>query len=136
MLKTEKKKKGYVAVSLSKNGKVKSHLIHRLVAQAFIANPENKPIVNHLDENTSNNNVENLSWVTNEENLNYSRVHEKHRKIQPPYEAQIIKLYTSGLAVNKIKKITGFKQLAITNTLKRAGIYKTKGNQYENHRNA
>lgn len=48
-----------------------SYWVHRLVAQTFIPNPDNKPEVNHKDENPANNRVDNLEWVTREENLNY-----------------------------------------------------------------
>jgi hypothetical protein len=58
---------GYMSVSLS-NKKVKSFSVHRLVADAFIENPENKPQVNHKDKNSRNNNLSNLEWVTNAEN--------------------------------------------------------------------
>lgn len=58
----------YLHVSLSKNKKVRPHNIHRLVAQAFIPNPENKPQVNHIDGNKCNNKVGNLEWVTATEN--------------------------------------------------------------------
>lgn len=51
---------GYCAVNLSKNGTYKSFYVHRLVAEAFILNPECKPYINHIDENKSNNNVSNL----------------------------------------------------------------------------
>lgn len=54
-----------------KNGKVKVKFVHRIVAEAFIYNPDNKPYVNHLDETRDNNNVDNLEWVTHEENINY-----------------------------------------------------------------
>lgn len=53
---------------LSKDGKVKNESIHRLVAQAFIPNPDSKPQVNHIDCNTLNNNVSNLEWCTAKEN--------------------------------------------------------------------
>lgn len=62
---------GYLVVNLSKNGKVKTHKIHRLVAQVFIPKPENKPDVNHIDENKTNNLYSNLEWVTAKENNNH-----------------------------------------------------------------
>lgn len=60
---------GYLVVNLSYRQKTKMFLVHRLVAKAFIKNPENKAQVNHIDENKSNNNVKNLEWVTPRENL-------------------------------------------------------------------
>ncbi len=62
---------GYTSVCLSKNGQAKSFYVHRLVAETYIPNPENKPQVNHKDENRSNNNVNNLEWTTAKENSNY-----------------------------------------------------------------
>ena len=64
--------RGYKRISLCKNGKEKKYSIHRLVAQAFLPNPDNLPVVNHKDENKLNNNVENLEWCTQEYNVNYS----------------------------------------------------------------
>lgn len=64
---------GYLYVVLSKNGEVKQYLIHRLVAQAFLPNPNNYPQVNHKDENKLNNNVENLEWCTAQYNNEYSK---------------------------------------------------------------
>lgn len=58
----------YLQTSLWKNNKEKRCLIHRLVAQAFIPNPANKPQVNHKDKNDLNNEVLNLEWVTVSEN--------------------------------------------------------------------
>jgi hypothetical protein len=52
--------------------KYKNFRAHRIVCLAFIENPENKPFVNHKDENPSNNKIENLEWITNKENINYS----------------------------------------------------------------
>lgn len=63
--------RGYVKILLTKNGKHKLESVHRLVALAFIHNPENKPCVNHIDENPSNNNLQNLNWMTNKENSNW-----------------------------------------------------------------
>jgi hypothetical protein len=69
--------KGYLQISLSSQGKIKKCLIHRLVAEAFIPNLENFPQVNHKDENTMNNSVENLEWCTVEYNANYGRHNSK-----------------------------------------------------------
>ena len=61
----------YLKVHLSKNGVGKQFKVHRLVAQAYIPNPEDKPMVNHRDENKQNNCVNNLEWVTASENTKY-----------------------------------------------------------------
>lgn len=61
---------GYKYVSLYKEGKVKSVKVHRLVAEAFIPNPENKPCIDHIDTDRTNNRVNNLRWVTYKENAN------------------------------------------------------------------
>ena len=63
---------GYCTTYLYKNNKKKSFLCHRLVAEAFISNPDNLPQVNHKDENKLNNCVENLEWCTAKYNVNYS----------------------------------------------------------------
>jgi len=60
--------KGYHQYSLSKNGVQKCFLAHRLIANAFIPNPHNKPFVNHLDKVRGNNHVDNLEWCTQMEN--------------------------------------------------------------------
>lgn len=68
ILKTSIDNHGYLQVNLSKNGKVKRFHVHRLVAEAFIPNPQNKPQVNHIDGNRANSNKNNLEWVTDREN--------------------------------------------------------------------
>ena len=60
---------GYKKVELAKDGKKKSLKVHRLVANAFIPNPMNKPYINHIDGNPINNCVENLEWCTQHENV-------------------------------------------------------------------
>lgn len=67
----ELKNKGYLVVPLSRDGKTNNHRVNRLVAIAFIENPDNKEQVNHIDENKKNNNVENLEWSTSIENVNH-----------------------------------------------------------------
>ena len=59
---------GYKTVHLTNNGKGKMFTVHRLVAETFIPNTSNKPIINHIDGNKSNNKVENLEWCTYKEN--------------------------------------------------------------------
>jgi hypothetical protein len=63
---------GYFYVNISNNNKAKKFTIHRLVAQAFIPNPENKPQVNHKDGDKLNNEINNLEWCTASENIKHS----------------------------------------------------------------
>ena len=72
-----KHKGGYLQVALWKNNKPKYYFIHRLVAEAFIPNPDNLQQVNHKDENKTNNNVWNLEWRTRKYNMNYGTMRER-----------------------------------------------------------
>lgn len=72
ILKQCENSRGYPCVNLSKDGIVKPKRVHRLVAIAFIPNPENKEQINHKDGNRANPNVNNLEWVTNTENQRHS----------------------------------------------------------------
>lgn len=68
------RRNGYKRVSLSKNGETKSFYVHRLVAEAFISNPNNYQQVNHKDENKGNNCVGNLEWCTRDYNMKYGTI--------------------------------------------------------------
>lgn len=72
VLKQLNHKKGYLRVYLSVNSKKKGRAVHRIVAEAFIENPENKETVNHIDLNKKNNKVDNLEWMTNKENIQHA----------------------------------------------------------------
>ena len=73
---------GYLRAQLYSNSKRKSFLVHRLVAQAFILNPDNLPQVNHRDENPSNDNVDNLEWCDGKYNVNYGTRIDRIRDIR------------------------------------------------------
>jgi hypothetical protein len=60
--------KGYLRVCLSGT----HYMVHRLVAEVYVPNPENKPFVNHIDKDTRNNHKDNLEWVTSQENAEHS----------------------------------------------------------------
>lgn len=76
--------KGYFMHKLNRNCKQYNFLLHRLVAQAFIPNPNNYPEIDHMDGNPQNNNLENLRWVTHKENSNTEirkkRLSDSHKK--------------------------------------------------------
>lgn len=100
----------YEAVTLSKDGVSKSYSVHRLVAQAFIPNPGNLPEVNHKDENTLNNRVDNLEWCTRQYNIEYSK------------EKAVLKIDESGeitkyKSISAASKETGVGRTSINNAL-------------------
>ena len=68
---------GYLVVSLVKNGKLKQFYVHKLVAEACILNPENKPCIDHINTIRNDNRIENLRWVTYKENMNNELTKEK-----------------------------------------------------------
>lgn len=70
-MKPIKNRVGYLSVELHNKGYSKRYLIHRLVAQAFIPNKDNLPEINHIDENKTNNCVDNLEWCTHKYNSTY-----------------------------------------------------------------
>lgn len=100
-------RKGYKTVTLSNKGYRKHLFIHRLVAAAFIPNPENKPCIDHIDGDRTNNHVSNLRWVTQLENcnnpitkeryINYSG--EKHKL------SKAVKMIKNGVVVRVYKSM-------------------------------
>lgn len=131
ILKQKTDRRGYKRIILSKQGKTKIYLVHRLVANAFIENKYNKPYINHKDENTSNNKVDNLEWVTNSENLKYKNcLKEGKRKtsgkkvIQFDLNKNIIREYNS---IAEAEEITGISRNHIGHCCNHTKYYKTAG---------
>ena len=95
LLKPVRGKDGYLRCNIAQDGKFRLWLVHRLVAEAFIPNPDNKPEVNHIDGDKANNNVSNLEWVTREENIRHA--HKVLRKMgdKPVLNADTGDIYTS-----------------------------------------
>lgn len=82
-LKPQKDKKGYLKIILEQNtNRMKSMSIHRLVAETYIPNPHNYDTVNHINQDKTDNRVENLEWMSNADNVEYSQA--KTRLIETP----------------------------------------------------
>jgi len=98
------KKNGYASTILWKENKYCNVLIHRLVAEMFIPNPNNLPQVNHKDGNKQNNNVENLEWCSSEYNINHAfdnSLINTRKKILQIKNNKIIKIWGSILQIEK-----------------------------------
>ena len=128
ILKGRKHTHGYLMVNLYKNSNVSNKMIHRLVAQAFIPNPENKPQVNHVDEDKTNNVVSNIEWMTATENINHGTHNERMAKTKSiPIIAINIKTGESQefYGTNECARQLDLNQGNITRVLK--GRYKQTG---------
>lgn len=109
---------GYLIVGLQVNHKRKNHYVHRLVADAFLAKPVGKSYVNHIDYNKKNNDVSNLEWCTQVENIDHSK---PNRKPQRVYKTN------SGHRYITVRKNTGLYRVCI----KRANVDKSFSNLEE-----
>lgn len=130
---TSLNKEGYVRVSLWDDGKSTSVAVHRLVAEAFIENPENKPLVNHKDSVRHNNMYFNLEWVTHSENAKHmvqQGNHNDFRGTKNPRakfsESQIIAIRNDTRTDEVIAKSYNIRPSTITN-IKNGTRYKEVG---------
>lgn len=116
VLKTPLNTWGYPSVTLCGMWGRKNKTVHRIVAEAFIPNPNNLPEVNHKDEDKTNNNVENLEWMTKKENINHGTRTErankkKHKRIcQYTDGGELVKVFESMKEAEK----EGFNHSAIS----------------------
>jgi len=104
IIKSSLDKYGYPRLSLRKYNKAKFFTIHRLVAVSFIPNLENKPQVNHRDGNKTNNNVINLEWVSEKENVNHAYdtgLHRGRRGIESPHSKVVYQYSLEGKFIDK-----------------------------------
>jgi len=121
------KQKGYILCALWNHRKSEKCQVHRLVAEAFLPNPQNLPQVNHKDENKSNNCVDNLEWCDAKYNSNFGTRTErssigKWKKVnQYTIDGRFVKTWLSG----KDAVENGFSQSGISNCCR--GIIKTSG---------
>ena len=108
ILKIIVRKDGYCKVCLGRSKEQKTFNLHRLVAMAFIPNPNNLPCINHKDENPSNNKAENLEWCTYRYNNNYGSFKEKHSKAfknYPKFSKPIIQMTLDGKYIQEFPSI-------------------------------
>lgn len=102
-----KQTQGYSQIGLCKNGTQKSYRLNRLVAKAFIPNPDNKLYVNHIDGNKDNNRADNLEWVTNSENI----MHAYKNGLLKHWQKPVLQIDDNG---NVVAEYESIKQAADT----------------------
>lgn len=109
ILKPTKDKKNYLRVDLSKQGKRKQYQIHRLVAQAFLDNPNNYEQINHKNEIKTDNRVENLEWCTPKQNNNYGT---RNKRIAESKSKQVMCVETGVIYIstNEVQRQLNLKQ--------------------------
>lgn len=123
---------GYYRVSLSFKDKVTYKHIHRLVAEAFIPNPNNYPCINHKDEVRTNNNVDNLEWCSYYYNNTYKDIRERMAKTYSKNHSRAVEMLS--LSGRKIREFSSVKEAAIfvggTSTSIDRAIAKTRKTAY------
>lgn len=122
---------GYEKVELTKDGKKKSHKIHRLVAKHFVANPFNRDVVNHIDGNYLNNNADNLEWCTTAENCIHALDEGLKRTFDIDKKSLEYLYLEKNMTPMEIGAIFGLSRAPIDNKLKQYGIEKRPATVYQ-----
>ena len=109
ILTQQKRNDGYKHLNLTSNYKIKGVLIHRLIAVAFIPNPDNKPNVDHIDNNRSNNDISNLRWCSQQENMCNKKVNTTSQSgIKGVSHHKETNLYQAKIKHNGITRTIGY----------------------------
>lgn len=116
--------KGYLRVALNKNGRQKRVFVHRLVAKTFIENHEDKPQVNHLDGDKTNNHVSNLEWCTNQENIKHSYKNGLRTGTNHVGERNNMSKLSDSIVIEIINSDKSVSELAILYSVSKSAIYK------------
>lgn len=87
---------GYKVVYLRKNGKPKTHMLHRLIARAYISNPHHLPEINHKDEDKLNNAIENLEWCSRKYNMAYGTIMRRMSETKRNSSREVCRFTKSG----------------------------------------
>ena len=113
-LNPSKTKDGYLKVALRGNNKAYYFRVHKLVAMTYLENPNNLPEVNHKDFNRANNNLENLEWISHNDNIEYSKLENRFKTEKPLRKAYVFTNVFNGksftiIGINNVAKHFGIK---------------------------
>lgn len=126
LLKPQKNNNGYLFVYLKKDGVSRKSYMHRLVAEAFLDNSQNLPIINHKDENRQNNKVDNLEWCDYKYNTHYGNCIEKLK--EKAIKHKVVQITSDGREIEynslrEVERLKGYPHGNIAKCCK--GIYKS-----------
>ena len=132
LLKQSKNTWGYSQVTLSKDKQKKNATVHRLVAEAFIDNPNSLPQINHIDEDKSNNRVDNLEWCESSHNINHGR---RTERASNSMKRAVVATLPDGTeewyeSVKDAASVLGVSHTSISAAIHKAGHHKCKGREW------
>lgn len=119
ILSTRKNKQGYIQVDMCEDGVSYGRFVHVLLAETFIPNPNKLPIVNHIDENPSNNDLDNLEWC----DYSYNAKH-RYNKIKKAHAKEQKAVYRINIKTNEYVKYNGIREAARENNVNHSNIRK------------